>query len=146
MGAVIEQLHPGKARLPRGLRQGEDDHGGEVVGQDRGHVGEGQVQQMGQHTGSRAPVTEQGDGLRAGSLAEQAAALMAQALLLQEVIVNADKVIEGNCFSAEFAHHKLFQTGPLLFDPPATSFVLDAYNKQLAEMEWRINSEVETNV
>jgi len=34
----------------------------------------------------------------------------------------------------------------LLFDPPATSFVLDAYNKQLAEMEWRINSEVETNV
>lgn len=34
----------------------------------------------------------------------------------------------------------------LLFDPPTTSFVLDAYNKQLAEMEWRINSEVETNV
>lgn len=33
----------------------------------------------------------------------------------------------------------------LLFDPPATSFVLDAYNKQLAEMEWRINSEVENN-
>lgn len=34
----------------------------------------------------------------------------------------------------------------LLFDPPSTSFVLDAYNKQLAEMEWRINSEVEINV
>lgn len=34
----------------------------------------------------------------------------------------------------------------LLFDPPATSFVLDAYNKQLSEMEWRINSEVEINV
>lgn len=34
----------------------------------------------------------------------------------------------------------------LLFDPPATSFVLEAYNKQLAEMEWRINSEVEINV
>ena len=33
----------------------------------------------------------------------------------------------------------------LLFDPPTTSFVLDAYNKQLAEMEWRINSEVENN-
>lgn len=33
----------------------------------------------------------------------------------------------------------------LLFDPPATSFVLDAYNKQLSEMEWRINSEVEFN-
>lgn len=33
----------------------------------------------------------------------------------------------------------------LLFDPPATSFVLEAYNKQLAEMEWRINSEVENN-
>lgn len=34
----------------------------------------------------------------------------------------------------------------LLFDPPATSFVLEAYNKQLTEMEWRINSEVEINV
>lgn len=33
----------------------------------------------------------------------------------------------------------------LLFDPPATSFVLEAYNKQLSEMEWRINSEVEIN-
>lgn len=33
----------------------------------------------------------------------------------------------------------------LLFDPPATSFVLDAYSKQLSEMEWRINSEVEIN-
>lgn len=39
----------------------------------------------------------------------------------------------------------IFLKVKLLFDPPATSFVLDAYNKQLAEMEWRINSEVEIN-
>lgn len=40
----------------------------------------------------------------------------------------------------------IFLKVKLLFDPPTTSFVLDAYNKQLAEMEWRINSEVEINV
>lgn len=27
----------------------------------------------------------------------------------------------------------------LLFDPPSSSFVLESYNKQLAEFEWRIN-------
>ena len=32
-----------------------------------------------------------------------------------------------------------------IFDPPQSSFVLDAINKQLAEYEWRINVAVETN-
>lgn len=32
----------------------------------------------------------------------------------------------------------------VVFDPPTSSFVLDAYNKQISELEWRINVEVET--
>lgn len=31
----------------------------------------------------------------------------------------------------------------LLFDPPASSVVADAYNSRLAEVEWRLNSEAE---
>lgn len=31
----------------------------------------------------------------------------------------------------------------LLFDPPATSFALDAISKQITELEWRINVEAE---
>lgn len=31
----------------------------------------------------------------------------------------------------------------VMFDPPSSSFALDALNKQIAEYEWRINSEVE---
>lgn len=32
----------------------------------------------------------------------------------------------------------------VVFDPPTSSFVLEAYNKQISELEWRINVEVET--
>ena len=32
----------------------------------------------------------------------------------------------------------------LMFDPPSSSFALDALNKQIAEYEWRITSEIET--
>lgn len=31
----------------------------------------------------------------------------------------------------------------VIFDPPTSSFVLEAYNKQISELEWRINVEVE---
>lgn len=31
----------------------------------------------------------------------------------------------------------------VMFDPPSSAFALDAINKQIAEYEWRINSEVE---
>lgn len=31
----------------------------------------------------------------------------------------------------------------LLFDPPASSFVLDAMNKQATELEWRLNVQIE---
>lgn len=32
----------------------------------------------------------------------------------------------------------------ILFDPPTSSFVLDAYQKQISELEWRLNVEIET--
>lgn len=32
----------------------------------------------------------------------------------------------------------------VMFDPPTSSYALDALNKQIAEYEWRIKSEVET--
>ena len=31
----------------------------------------------------------------------------------------------------------------VIFDPPTSSFVLEAYNKQIAELEWRINVAVD---
>jgi len=33
----------------------------------------------------------------------------------------------------------------MLFDPPATSFAIDAINKQIAELEWRMNVQSENN-
>lgn len=32
----------------------------------------------------------------------------------------------------------------VMFDPPTSSYALDALNKQIAEYEWRIKSEIET--
>lgn len=34
----------------------------------------------------------------------------------------------------------------LIFDPPQTSFVIEAMNKQIAELEWRLNVEVDPKV
>lgn len=34
----------------------------------------------------------------------------------------------------------------ILFDPPTTSFLLDAYQKQIQEMEWRLNAVREGDV
>lgn len=31
----------------------------------------------------------------------------------------------------------------LIFDTPSTSFVIDAYEKQIAELEWRLNVQVD---
>ena len=33
----------------------------------------------------------------------------------------------------------------LAFDPPSTSFVLEAANKMLSELEWRLNVQVDTD-
>ncbi len=37
----------------------------------------------------------------------------------------------------------IFLKVKVIFDPPTSSFVLDAYNKQIAELEWRINVAVD---
>lgn len=34
----------------------------------------------------------------------------------------------------------------LLFDPPATSYLLDAYEKQIKELEWRLNTVREATI
>lgn len=34
----------------------------------------------------------------------------------------------------------------LIFDPPQSSFVIEAMNKQIAEFEWRLNVEVDPKV
>lgn len=33
----------------------------------------------------------------------------------------------------------IFMRVKLLFDPPTSSFALESYNKQIAELEWRLN-------
>lgn len=34
----------------------------------------------------------------------------------------------------------------LIFDPPATSFVVDAINRQIQELEWRLNIQAEGGI
>ena len=38
----------------------------------------------------------------------------------------------------------IFLKVKLLFDPPLSSSVLESYNRQIAELEWRLNAVVET--
>lgn len=42
-----------------------------------------------------------------------------------------------------FIKSYVFMKVKVMFDPPSSSFALDALNKQIAEYEWRITSEVE---
>lgn len=39
----------------------------------------------------------------------------------------------------------IFRKVKVTFDPPQSSFVLEALNKQIAEDEWRLNVEVDPN-
>lgn len=34
----------------------------------------------------------------------------------------------------------------LVFDPPSSSFILEAINKQITQLEWRLNIQVETDL
>lgn len=40
----------------------------------------------------------------------------------------------------EFVKTYIYLKTRTLFDPPSSSFVLDAMNKQISELEWRLNS------
>ena len=44
----------------------------------------------------------------------------------------------------EFIKTYVFLRVRLLFDPPQSSFLLDAITKQIEELTWRINSEVDS--
>ena len=47
-----------------------------------------------------------------------------------------DFLPNDNCYLAVKTY--VFLSVKLIFDPPSSSFVLDAYNKQLEELRWRI--------
>ena len=53
-----------------------------------------------------------------------------------------DFVSEG---SLEAVKTYVFLRVKVIFDPPTSSFVLDAYNKRIDELEWRMNVMVENN-
>ena len=52
----------------------------------------------------------------------------------------SDFVTEG---SLEAVKTYIFLRVKVIFDPPTSSFVLDAYNKRIDELEWRMNVIVE---
>lgn len=51
-------------------------------------------------------------------------------------------VIEGS-YELEMVKSYVILRVRLIFDPPSSSFVLEAINKQIAEFEWRLNVQVE---
>jgi hypothetical protein len=54
-----------------------------------------------------------------------------------------DNFLEGN-LQYSFIKSYFFLRVRLLFDPPTTSYTLDSFDKQLKELEWRINVVRET--
>lgn len=49
-------------------------------------------------------------------------------------------------FNLELVKSYVYLKVRLLFDPPASSAVIESTNKLLSELEWRINVEVETSM
>lgn len=65
----------------------------------------------------------------------------------KEFVVDADSVWGDYLTSGdnlEFIKTYIYLKVRKTFDPPASSFVLDSIEKQIAELEWRINVAVET--
>lgn len=65
-------------------------------------------------------------------------------------IVTSDKdkwtdYITDNSINLEGVKTYLYLKTKLLFDPPTNSTVIDAFNKNLNELEWRMMLAVETN-
>ena len=50
----------------------------------------------------------------------------------------------GNRTDLEAAKTLIYLKVRLLFDPPTSSFVLDAIERQIAQIEWRLSIQVET--
>lgn len=49
----------------------------------------------------------------------------------------------GSSLDLEFIKDYIYLKVRILFDPPTSSFVLDAMNNQIKELEWRINVQVD---
>lgn len=53
-------------------------------------------------------------------------------------------LIDNNADMFLFVQQYVYISVKLMFDPPTSSFVLDAYNKRLDELTWRLNVMEET--
>lgn len=63
--------------------------------------------------------------------------------------IEDDSAIWGDFFSdtdLNVVRSYVFLRVRMLFDPPTTSFLLDAMNKQIQEFEWRISTQREWNL
>lgn len=56
----------------------------------------------------------------------------------------SDIIKEGYQNRFSFIQQYVYLKVRIIFDPPTSSFVLDAYQKQISELEWRLNVEIET--
>lgn len=53
--------------------------------------------------------------------------------------VKWDELLEGRT-DIEYIKSYIYLKVKMLFDPPSSSALLDAYNRQIAEFEWRLNT------
>ena len=53
--------------------------------------------------------------------------------------VTWDELLEGRT-DIEYIKSYIYLKVKMLFDPPSSSALLDAYNRQIAEFEWRLNT------
>ena len=53
--------------------------------------------------------------------------------------VTWDELLEGRT-DIEYIKTYIYLKVKMLFDPPSSSALLDAYNRQIAEFEWRLNT------
>lgn len=53
-----------------------------------------------------------------------------------------DSIVEGRIDLDAVRTYVILKTR-LAFDPPSTSFVIDAINNQISELEWRLNVQIE---
>lgn len=57
-----------------------------------------------------------------------------------------DDFLGSDIFKLEGVKSYLYMRLKLAFDPPTSSFVLDSYEKQMRELEWRLNVKAEGGI
>lgn len=55
-----------------------------------------------------------------------------------------DDLLEDRSDDLQSVKSYIYLKVRLLFDPPANSFIVESMNRQIAEIEWRLNVQVET--